>query len=515
MRGLFRVNFRRPAPRLAVALAATAALGCAAHAETLADALALAYQSNPTLQSQRALQRQLDETYVIAEAGLRPTLNATANAGFSQGADNLGRPVDRNFGQTQLTASQPLYTGGRVSSAVRAADATVRAGRENLRAQEQTVLQSVVQAYQDVLRDQRIVAIRQSNLALLQTQLDETRARFDVGQLTNTEVAQSEAQLASARALLANAQAQLQISRANYTAAVGQNPGELVAPPPLPGLPATVDEGFSAAEEANPLLRRAQITETASRARIAQVRAQTRPTLSVQGSVGYSGQISPFDPNDYARTLSAQAIVTQPLFTGGVISSNIRSATEQNNSDRVQIEASRRQVVQQVSQAWNQMIAARASVLANQEQVRAAQIAVNGFQEQYRVGIATNLDVLIAQQTFQNAEVALAQAVRDEYVAQANLLNAMGRLDARSLLSDQALYDPAANFERVKNKGALPWEPLIHALDGVAAPAVGGPRPLPPGPAAGGGASLKPADTRQADAAFSTTTPTQPVAPLP
>ena len=413
MRGLVRVVLRRSVSCLALT-AVLAGLAVAARAETLADALALAYQSNPSLLSQRALQRQIDETYVVAEAGLRPTLSAGASAGFSQGADNLGRPIDRNFGQTQLSLSQPLYTGGRVSSAVRAADANVRAGRENLRAQEQAVLQTVIQAYQDVLRDQRIVAIRQTNLGLLQNQLKDTNARFEVGQLTNTEVAQSEAQLASARALLATAQAQLQISRSTYTQVVGQNPGELVVPLALPGLPATVDDGFKAAEEANPVLRRSQIAETASRARIAQVRAQTRPTFAVTGSVGYSGQISPFDTNDYARTLAATATITQPLFTGGIISSNIRSATEQNTSDRVQIEVQRRAVIQQVSQAWNTMVAARASVAANREQVRAAGVAFNGFGEQYRVGIATNRDVLIAQQTLQTADVALAQSIRDE-----------------------------------------------------------------------------------------------------
>lgn len=512
MRGWAKFHVGRRGP-LAALMCAGGMLAGAASAETLADALALAYQSNPTLQSQRALQRQLDETIVLAEAGLRPTLNATANAGFSQGADNLGRPVDRNTGQTQLTLSQPLYTGGRVSSAVRAADANIQAGRETLRIQEQQVLQSVVQAYQDVLRDQRIVGIRTSNLTLLQNQLNDTRARLETGLLTNTEVAQSEAQLAQARALLATAQAQLQISRAAYTAAVGQNPGELEVPAPLPNLPVTVDDGFTVAEEANPLLRRAQLQETASRARIAQVKAATRPTVSVNGSVGYSGQISPFVPGDYVRTLAGQAVVTQPLFTGGVISSNIRSATEQNNSDRVQIEASRRQVVQQVAQAWNTMVAARAQVAAGQEQVRAAQVAFNGFNEQYRVGIATNLDVLIAQQTLQNAEVGLAQAIRDEYVAQGSLLSAMGRLDARSLFSGP-VYDPVINYDRVKGKGGLPWEAALESLDRLGAPPIGGPRPLAASPSTGE-LVMNASPAPPADAPLVTATPTTPVEPIP
>jgi outer membrane protein len=464
-----------------------------ARAESLAEALALAYRSNPGLQSQRALQRQLDETYVQARAGWRPTASASLTTAYSEVPDLKGKSPDRNSLGAALTATQPLYTGGRVGAAVDAAEAAVQAGREQLRAQEQSVLQSVISAYQDVLRDQQVLLIRQSNRDLLQNQLSETQAKLEVGQLTRTEVAQSEAQLAAARALYASAQAQLQISRATYASIVGQNPAELTAPTTLPGLPETVDLAFSAAEDANPTLRRARLTEQSSRFKVAQARAGARPTVSLQATLGATGPITPLDQDLYSRAVSASAVITQPLFTGGIVSSNIRSALEQNTSDRIQIENARRNVVQLVSQAWNTMLATGGNVVSNREQVRAATIAFEGFQEQYRVGLATNLDVLIAQQNLQNAQLSLVQSIHDQYVAQAALLNAMGRLDARSLVSGAPLYDPAANFQRVKNSNRVPWEPLVEALDGAGAPSAGQPRELQPLAAEGGPVTLNPA----------------------
>jgi len=506
-------------------LAAVSALAllapAVAVAETLADALALAYQSNPTLQSQRALQRQLDETYVQARSSFRPTLNASSTTSWSDGsAGGGGGPTGGGAaggggggsgGRTGVTlsAQQPLFTGGRASGAIDAAEATVLAGREALRNVEQTVLQSVIQAYSDVIRDQQIVGIREQSLQVLINQLQETQARFEVGLLTRTDVARGEAQVANARALLSSAQAQLQNSRAAYVTAVGQNPGELASPPPLPGLPGSVDDAFRTAEGNNPALRRAQITEQASRYRVAQVRAQRNPTVSLTTSLGYTGAIDPLNLN---RQISVSGVITQPLFTGGAVSSQIRAALEQNNSDRILIEQQRRTTVQAVAQAWNQLQAAQANIVSNQEQVRAATVAFEGAQEQYRVGLSTTLDVLLTQETLRTAQLALVQSQRDLYVAQASLLNAMGRLDAQSLVDGVPLYDPAANFNKVKDAGSVPWEPLIEALDQIirpTSPDPGRPLPAPASPQAppalrAGGALPSP------DAGFATTTPTAP-----
>ncbi len=482
-----------------------------ADAETLAEALALAYRTNPQLQSQRALQRQLDETYVQSRAGFRPTVNAAGSTSYS----DTGNAPDRNSIGATVTASQPLYTGGRVSAAVNAAEATVLAGRQNLRNLEQTILQQVIQAYQDVLRDQQIVAIRQQSVTVLGNQFDETTARFEAGLLTRTDTARAEAQLAASRAQLSSAQAQLQISRANYTTLVGQNPGELITPATLPGLPADVDQAFVAAEAANPNLRRAQIAEQASRFRVAQVRAQRRPTVSLQTSLGYSGAVDPLGAFDHS--VSASVVASQPLFTGGSINSQIRGSLEANNSDRILIEQARRQAVQQVSQAWNQILAAQGNITSNTQAERAATVAFEGAQEQYRVGLSTTLDVLLAQDSLRLAQLILVQSRRDLYVAQASLLNAMGRLDAASLMQGVPLYDPSESFERVRSNGAVPWEPLVESLDAIGAPPPADrTRPIPAPALTVDAPVLNPSPQGPpvpADAVFSTVTPTNPVPP--
>jgi outer membrane protein len=469
------------------AICAVSAVGFSARAETLADAIALAYQSNPTLQGQRAEQRALDETYVSARTGFRPNAGVSASAEYERedfgaggGAATTasggfvssagGGHFESNSGGAQLTLTQPLYTGGRTESGVRAAEATVLAGREGLRSTESGVLQTVIQAYEDVRRDQEIVGIRRNNVEVLASQLDETNTKFQVGQVTRTDTAQAEAQLAAARALLTSAQAQLQISRAEYTAVVGQNPGDLAAEPPLPGLPLTVDQAFDVAEAENPTLKKAVITEQSSRAKVAQARAANRPTISLQGTLGYSGEVQPFETRDFDRAITAMATVTQPLFTGGLNASNIRAALEQNNADRIGIEAARRQVVQGVSQAWNTMAAAHANTGSDEQQVRSARVAFEGSQAEYRAGLRTTLDVLIAEENLRDAELALVQAHHDEYVAEASLLNAMGRLEARTLVQGVDLYDPAKSFNKVKRIGAVPWEGLVEGLDSLGAP---------------------------------------------
>lgn len=455
-------------------LAALAAASPAARAETLADAIALAYQSNPTLQSQRAQLRALDETYVQARAGWRPTATVQLSSSYSN-ADSpnfLGTVsnTQSNSGGGGLSISQPVLTGGRVSSAVSAAEADVLGGREALRAGEGQILQTVIQAYADVRRDQAVLVIRQNEVELLQAQLDDARARFSAGEVTRTDVSQSAAQLASARAQLSLAAGQVQVSRATYAAVVGQEPGDLAPAPPLPGLPLTADEAFDAAEVDNPTLRRAQFTEHASRARIASAKATGRPSVDIRSTLGYTGTVAPFSTTDYNRAFSATAVLTQPLFTGGVVSSNVRRAKELNMSDRIGVEGARRSAVQAASQTWNQMLAVRASAFSLQEQAREARLAFQNTQEEYRVGQRSTLDVLIAEQTLRDAELNLVQTRRDEYVTEAALLNAMGRLEAGNLVPGIPLYDPAKSFKHVKSLGSVPWESVVAAIDQLSAP---------------------------------------------
>lgn len=465
------LNSRRTG--LLAAACALALLPGFAAAETLADAVALAYQSNPTLQQQRARLRALDESYVQARQGYRPQADVQASGTYTNNnapQTLFGGGGESNSGSAVLSASQPLYTGGRVTNAVRAAEADILSGREQLRQVEASVLLSVIQAYVDVRRDVQFLGIRTENLNVLTRQLEEARARFEVGEITRTDVAQSEARLAASRAQLASTRAQLAISRSVYAAVVGQNPGDLGPEPPLLGLPATVDDAFSVAEDISPVIRTAAYAEQASRLRVAAARADLRPTIALQGRIGYDGPLDPLNREDFTRTVSASAVITQPLYAGGFRRSRIRQQTEQNTADLIAVEGSRRDVLQDVSQAWNQLDAARSNILSNEEQVRANRIAAEGVREEAAVGLRTTIEVLNAEQELRNAELLLVQARRDNYLAGASLLGAMGRLEAANLLPGLPTYEPDAAFRRIRGAGSVPWEGVVETLDALGVP---------------------------------------------
>lgn len=447
------------------------------HAETLQDALAAAYRSNPILQGQRYQQQALDETYVQAKAGFRPTATITAQAQYDRepNSSNFMQGFgSSNSGAANVVVSQPLYTGGRVTWAVRSAEASVGAGQEDLRAVEASVLLSVIQGYVDVLRDQQILAIRQADLNTLERQFAESSAKFSLGKVTKTDVAQAEAQLEAARASFTVAQAQVEISRAEYAAAVGAPPDELSEPAPLPNLPPTLDQAFKRAEASNPLLLQSRLKERASRALIAAAKSGYRPTVTLQGSYGALGPVSPFNSRDYGQAAAAEVTLNLPIVTGGVLASQVRQAAAQNDSDRVSIEAVHRQVIQGVAQAWNEYVSGLASVKANEAQVRAAETALNGAQAEYGFGLRTTLDVLISDENLRLAQLSLVQSRHDSFLAEASLLQVSGRLELRALLPDAMPEDPSRNFNRVRNAGSTPWEPVVETLDKFGAPG-GGP----------------------------------------
>ncbi|WP_312165544.1 TolC family outer membrane protein [Phenylobacterium sp.] len=465
------------------------AIAAPASAETLAEAIALAYDSNPTLQAQRATQRALDENWVQARAGYRPQAQVSGSVAYADirtpglgdyidtNGDGIrdtlvGGRRDDNSASATLQLNQPLYTGGRVAAAVNAAEADILAGREQLRRTEAVVLQSVIQAYADTRRDQEGLRIREENVRVLQRQLDESQARFDVGEITRTDVAQSEARLAAAEAQLSQAQAQLASSRAVYAAVVGQNPGDLAPEPPLSDLlPADVTQAYEAAENNNPQIRQAQYAEQGSRARLAAAKAEHMPSLGLTGSLGYTGQADPWSGEDSSRTVRAGATLTVPLFTGGLTSSRVRAASERHNAERINVEIARRAVMQSLTQAWNQHLASKANIASTDQQVRAARIAAEGTKQEQEVGLRTTLDVLNAEQELRNAELSQVSARRDEFVASSLVLSQMGRLEAPMLDVGVTRYDPATNFN--KNRitwGWVPWEEPIAVVDGVLTP---------------------------------------------
>jgi outer membrane protein len=479
----------------ALALAAVSLAPYALRAETLADAVALAYQSNPTLQAQRATLRETDETYVQARAGYMPTASVQGtvttdnNTEISNVNGTRGVGIDQSSSAV-LTVTQPLYTGGRVASAVDTAVASVQAGRQALRATEQSVLQSVIQAYVGVRCDQQNLAIAREQVVQLQGELAEIQARHKVGEITLTDLAQTQARVASARAQLATAEATLGVDRAAYAQVVGQPPGELAPEPSLDRfLPRTADEAAVLAIADNPQLRQASYTERASAGRLAAAKAETRPTLSLQGSAGYAGSNlgynTPFA--NYGHDYSATAVATLPLFTGGLVSSQIRQAAEANNVDREGVESARRAALFAVSQSWRQLSGLRETLKDDEEAAAAARIAFEGSSKEGKLGLRDTLEVLIAEQDLYAAEVALADARRDEYIAASGLLAAVGALDASHLSPTVAPYDPKANFDRVRRKQFwTPWEPVVEVADRIGAPA----SPPPPGALTSGPTSL-------------------------
>ncbi len=476
---------------LIVAILAAVALSSPAFAETLNDALILAYQTNPALLSQRARLRALDENYVQARAGLGLQASAGAQYSHSQtqeplynpGAVGGGRVANLNIedaaAQAGLSVSQPIYTGGAVTAQMRAAIAQIQAGRQQLRQAEAQVMQQVIQAYADVRRDAQALKIAQDSIDLLALQLRETEARFQSGDQTRTDQAQAEARLDSAHARLALAQAQLGASRANYLAVIGQSPGDLAPEPTLAGLPATIDEATATADQRNPGLLAAEFGERAAAAQVSLAKAANRPTLALSATLGESGVAganaayrseSGVAAGVYGQSLSASVVFTQPLFTSGLNSSRIRQALENDNVQRIAVENARRQTLLSVTQAWLQLQAARASVAAYQAQVGADQLAFDGMRHEADEALRPTIEVLNAEQELDQAQQNLVSARHDEYVAAAGLLAAMGRLEISTLAPGAPTYDARAAFDHASGAGpSLPWDGAVAVVDALGA----------------------------------------------
>jgi outer membrane protein len=468
-------------------VALTTGMTAPAWADTLQEAIALAYRTNPTLLAQRAQQRALDESVPQARAGLRPTIDLSASASYSRTDSEGGGSRDLNgdgipdtitggvsesdSGSVSVGLSQNIWTAGRVGRQINIAEANVLAGRENLRAIEQQVLASVIQAYVDVQRDMEILRIRQENITVLRRQLEESSARFEVGEITRTDVAQSESRLAQSEADLASSQAQLSVSRAAYAAVVGQAPADMEAPPPLPGVPTDFDAALDIGLIDNPGVRAAEYQLQGAEAQVAAARSEYLPSIRATGSYGGSDELSGFNPGN-RTSFQAGVSVSVPLFTGGLNQSRVAQALEQANAAQIGVEGERRNVLQDVSSAFAQVVSARATVTAGNEAVRAATVAAEGVRQEAQVGLRTTLDVLNQELELRASQVTLISARRNEYVAQAQLLAAMGRLEGTDLVPGIERYDPEANYNRVRFRGALPWDGIVESIDRLAAPPI-------------------------------------------
>jgi outer membrane protein len=442
---------------LAGAALAGAGIGCAAQADTLRDALVRTYVGNPTLMAERARLRALDENVPIARADGMPQLSGTA--GFTQ--DYLGRKLTN--GGRALTGSvqlaYPLFQGGRVKNGVRAADARVDAGRADLRATEGDVFTDAVSAYMDVIRDTSIVELNANQVKVLETNLQASKDRFQVGDLTRTDVAQSEARLSLARSQYAAAVGRLTASQENYQRLIGAPPGALDAPPPLPPLPATADQAVEVALANNPSLSSAAASTRAAGYDVRTANAGRLPTLSAITGTSYTdflgtetqrfGSFPP--PPGYQMDSSVGVSARIPLYQGGGVAARVRQARALENQSLERTIEAERGVIANVRAAFASYKAAQQQIAASQVAVTANQLALEGTRAENSVGTRTILDVLNAEQELLNSQVSLVTARRDEYVAGFTLLNAMGQAEMRDLgLDGGPLYDPVAHYKKVR-----------------------------------------------------------------
>lgn len=438
---------------LAFFIAAGVALGPRqAAAQSLEDALAVAYRTNPTIRAERARLRATEELKAQAWAGALPQISASGsyqkvNETQTINSEVFGGtgPTTEEFDLDTLTAGvqgeQVIFSGFRNYNAIRQAKARVRAGGAQLAATEQAVLLDVATAFFDVLRDTAIFNSNSNQVEVLLRQLDEAQARFRVGEVTRTDVSQAEARLARARASLSGAQAQLAVSRARYTELVGEAPGTLEDAPPLPQTPDSRDAAQALGATYAPAVIVARENAEASRRQVAIAKGVFAPTVSITAGYQYAEEPSSFALSDEQFTYGARASI--PLFQGGRNLSKVREARALADSAEAGVEEARRRVEAQVTGAWEQLMAARTTIAAARAQVEANRLALDGVRRESQLGARTTLDVLDAEQELLNAEVQLATALRDERAAAFSLLAAAGVLTLDAIGVDPESVIPA------------------------------------------------------------------------
>ncbi len=393
-------------------------------AETLREAIVAAYAGNPQLAAARARQEALAETPEQARALGRLTAAGDGTAGYDRFGYGKG-------GIASVSAALPIWTGGRVPAAVRAAGRDVAAGAEGLRDTEAAILESVVAAYADLLYNQQAVEVARVGIERLDAQVAEARSRFGLGQATQTDVAQLEAQRASVVANLADAEGTLATVEAAYRAIVGQSAGVLTAevPPPV-RLPTTRDQARERAATDNPLLLQQRRAAEASAARIAQERAERAPSLGLVGSYGYGGRFGSGDLRGYDAGAVGGVALRVPLLTGGLVAARVRQAEANNRADQFGVDAAAREVERGADAGWALLTAAQGRLTANVEGLRAADLALRGVRAEYGLGLRSTIDILVADQSFRAAQLAVARSRGDVLIAQAALLRATGQLTA-------------------------------------------------------------------------------------
>jgi outer membrane protein len=431
-------------------------------AETIEAALVRAYQNNPQLNAQRALVRSTDENVPQALSGYRPKVSITASAGY-QYTDTLttsgGSPTTIVRTETHganpprsagLTINQTLFNGNQTANRTRVAESQVSGAREALRVLEQTVLLTAATSYMDYLRDSAIVEVQKSNVRVLEQTLKQTRDRFNVGEVTRTDVAQSEAQLAAGRTQELTAESNLVTTKANYRRVIGNEPDNLAPGSPVDRfLPSTLPQAVELSLIENPNVTASMFGVDVNFLQVKINEGALLPTVTLQGSVQQAYEQTLITQRSFGASAVAQ--LTVPIYQGGAEYSLIRQSKETLAQQRLNLETTRDQTRANTVTAWGQLVAGKAQVSSAQSQVQASEIALNGVREEAKAGQRTTLDVLNAQQALVNARVALVTAQHDRVVASYSVLNSVGRLSPQVLNLPTISYDASVHYQQVRD----------------------------------------------------------------
>lgn len=451
---------------VALAMMLAVALPRAAVAETLADTLISAYENSGLLEQNRALLRAADEDVAQVVSDLRPILNWSADMTRRFGERETGR-ISQDLSETEATVSLTLdlllFDFGRTRLQAEAASQTVLATRQALRSIEQQVLLRAVSAFMNVRRTQELLSVRENNLELLRQELRAARDRFEVGEVTRTDVALAEAQLASARSGLASAEGDLTQAIEEFRDAVGRSPGNLQPPRSLPNLSGEVEAAKRIAQRNHPDMKEAQREVAASDLTASAAEAAMKPTVNLSARLSAQDEVG---GSDNTRSGSVGVSVSGPIYQGGRLSSQVRQALARRDAARGELHLARLRVARDVGNAYADLQAARASREANKEQVRAARVAFEGLREEAKLGARTTLDVLDSEQDFLDAQAALIGAEADLFIAAYTVLESIGQLTARDLRLNVKTYDPATYYDLVKD-APVPISPQGKKLDRV------------------------------------------------
>ena len=450
---------------------------------SLTDALRLAYWTAPSLLAQRATVKSYDYRIAQARAGYGPKLNYSLASTFQHDSfDQRSGRAPLVFSGWTTTASailtQPLFTFGRNASQERSSTAQLDFQRQVLRSTEQQALLDAITAYIGVLRDRASVIIAKDNLAALERQLSDNKARLAVREVTATDVQQIGTRVSLGQAQVYSAQRDAASSEATFLRMVGVPAGDLVAPNPLQLPVRQLEEAYAFAETHSPIVLAAEAREKVSRASVAAAKADLMPRIDFQGSANYGTQ-SAYDDSRRTRELRGQFTISGPIFESGLRRARVSEAMAANDADWRLLDGSLRESRAGLASSWNDWQAQQAAIASYRDAEASARKAYEGAILQQRAGLITTLDVLDLARELLVARSNSNTAIANAYIAKARVLAAAGALEQAWLMPDAARYDAERHLHKVRHNGDLPVvTPILRGLDGVAAVGTTATRPV-------------------------------------